>query len=179
VPASKKLIIVGVLSVDMCSSKYIGVTVWLLWTQQYSAIQGYGVKCWGYYVLAYVLCNLLCDSADFHDYHHRLLYTKSGNYSSTFTYMDWWELSPFLQSFADCSNQPNFFSYFCLSHIFFSDHRSCSWWLTCTPFSGVSHLWGNSFVLCLVMLLRFSVKPCGFLQILYQRRWLCCCDGNA
>jgi sterol desaturase/sphingolipid hydroxylase (fatty acid hydroxylase superfamily) len=54
-----------------------------------SAIQGYGVKCWGYYVLAYVLCNLLCDSADFHDYHHRLLYTKSGNYSSTFTYMDW------------------------------------------------------------------------------------------
>lgn len=27
--------------------------------------------------------------ADFHDYHHRLLYTKSGNYSSTFTYMDW------------------------------------------------------------------------------------------
>lgn len=29
-------------------------------------------------------------SADFHDYHHRLLYTKSGNYSSTFVYMDWW-----------------------------------------------------------------------------------------
>nr|GMD23972.1 methylsterol monooxygenase 2-2 [Ipomoea batatas] len=27
--------------------------------------------------------------ADFHDYHHRLLYTKSGNYSSTFIYMDW------------------------------------------------------------------------------------------
>ncbi|KAL2349370.1 hypothetical protein Fmac_003370 [Flemingia macrophylla] len=27
--------------------------------------------------------------ADHHDYHHRLLYTKSGNYSSTFTYMDW------------------------------------------------------------------------------------------
>ncbi|CAA7406359.1 unnamed protein product [Spirodela intermedia] len=27
--------------------------------------------------------------ADFHDYHHRVLYTKSGNYSSTFTYMDW------------------------------------------------------------------------------------------
>ncbi|GAQ91192.1 sterol 4-alpha-methyl-oxidase 2 [Klebsormidium nitens] len=26
--------------------------------------------------------------ADFHDYHHRCLYTKSGNYSSTFTYMD-------------------------------------------------------------------------------------------
>ncbi|KAH0997414.1 hypothetical protein GBA52_021278 [Prunus armeniaca] len=26
--------------------------------------------------------------ADFHDYHHRLLYTKSGNYSSTFVYMD-------------------------------------------------------------------------------------------
>ncbi|MCO5558490.1 hypothetical protein L7F22_012074 [Adiantum nelumboides] len=26
--------------------------------------------------------------ADFHDYHHRLLYTKSGNYASTFTYMD-------------------------------------------------------------------------------------------
>ncbi|GBG73000.1 hypothetical protein CBR_g12719 [Chara braunii] len=24
-----------------------------------------------------------------HDYHHRLLYTKSGNYGSTFTYMDW------------------------------------------------------------------------------------------
>nr|VDD08282.1 unnamed protein product [Brassica rapa] len=29
------------------------------------------------------------DCADFHDYHHRLLYTKSGNYSSTFVYMDW------------------------------------------------------------------------------------------
>lgn len=27
--------------------------------------------------------------ADFHDYHHRLLFTKSGNYASTFTYMDW------------------------------------------------------------------------------------------
>lgn len=32
------------------------------------------------------------NSADFHDYHHRLLYTKSGNYSSTFVYMDWWVL---------------------------------------------------------------------------------------
>lgn len=32
------------------------------------------------------------NSADFHDYHHRLLYTKSGNYSSTFTYMDWYAL---------------------------------------------------------------------------------------
>nr|XP_043609713.1 methylsterol monooxygenase 2-2 isoform X1 [Erigeron canadensis] len=27
--------------------------------------------------------------SDFHDYHHRLIYTKSGNYSSTFVYMDW------------------------------------------------------------------------------------------
>lgn len=27
--------------------------------------------------------------ADFHDYHHRCIYTKSGNYASTFTYMDW------------------------------------------------------------------------------------------
>ncbi|KAL2893458.1 Methylsterol monooxygenase 2-2, partial [Bienertia sinuspersici] len=26
--------------------------------------------------------------SDFHDYHHRLLYTKFGNYSSTFVYMD-------------------------------------------------------------------------------------------
>ncbi|PKU69414.1 Methylsterol monooxygenase 2-2 [Dendrobium catenatum] len=26
--------------------------------------------------------------AEFHDFHHRVLYTKSGNYSSTFTYMD-------------------------------------------------------------------------------------------
>lgn len=33
---------------------------------------------------------LAMSRADFHDYHHRLLYTKSGNYSSTFTYMDWW-----------------------------------------------------------------------------------------
>ena len=32
---------------------------------------------------------LFLHSAYFHDYHHRLLYTKSGNYSSTFTYMDW------------------------------------------------------------------------------------------
>ncbi|XP_022158130.1 methylsterol monooxygenase 2-2-like [Momordica charantia] len=31
----------------------------------------------------------LYGGAYFHDYHHRLLYTKSGNYSSTFTYMDW------------------------------------------------------------------------------------------
>ncbi|KAJ7980807.1 Methylsterol monooxygenase 2-1 [Quillaja saponaria] len=31
----------------------------------------------------------LYGGAEFHDYHHRLLYTKSGNYSSTFTYMDW------------------------------------------------------------------------------------------
>ncbi|KAL0774538.1 methylsterol monooxygenase 2-1 [Brassica napus] len=31
----------------------------------------------------------LYGGADFHDYHHRLLYTKSGNYSSTFVYMDW------------------------------------------------------------------------------------------
>ncbi|KAG6534458.1 hypothetical protein ZIOFF_008345 [Zingiber officinale] len=31
----------------------------------------------------------LYGGADFHDYHHRLLYTKSGNYSSTFTYVDW------------------------------------------------------------------------------------------
>ncbi|EYU45961.1 hypothetical protein ABFS82_04G086400 [Erythranthe guttata] len=31
----------------------------------------------------------LYGGADFHDYHHRLLYTKSGNYSSTFIYMDW------------------------------------------------------------------------------------------
>ncbi|XP_052203466.1 methylsterol monooxygenase 2-2 isoform X4 [Diospyros lotus] len=30
----------------------------------------------------------LYGGADFHDYHHRLLYTKSGNYSSTFVYMD-------------------------------------------------------------------------------------------
>lgn len=34
-------------------------------------------------------------SADFHDYHHRLLYTKSGNYSSTFTYMDWYVFTLF------------------------------------------------------------------------------------
>ncbi|KAJ8439850.1 hypothetical protein Cgig2_003916 [Carnegiea gigantea] len=31
----------------------------------------------------------LYGGSDFHDYHHRLLYTKSGNYSSTFVYMDW------------------------------------------------------------------------------------------
>eukprot|EP00850_Spirogloea_muscicola_P007227 SM000036S13271 [mRNA] locus=s36:217719:219946:- [translate_table: standard] len=31
----------------------------------------------------------LYGGADFHDYHHRLLYTKSGNYASTFIYMDW------------------------------------------------------------------------------------------
>ncbi|XP_057507507.1 methylsterol monooxygenase 2-2-like [Actinidia eriantha] len=31
----------------------------------------------------------LYGGAVFHDYHHRLLYTKSGNYSSTFVYMDW------------------------------------------------------------------------------------------
>ncbi|URE45164.1 HLH [Musa troglodytarum] len=31
----------------------------------------------------------LYGGADFHDYHHRVLYTKSGNYASTFVYMDW------------------------------------------------------------------------------------------
>ncbi|CAD5166590.1 unnamed protein product [Musa acuminata subsp. burmannicoides] len=31
----------------------------------------------------------LYGGAHFHDYHHRVLYTKSGNYSSTFVYMDW------------------------------------------------------------------------------------------
>ncbi|XP_074267481.1 methylsterol monooxygenase 2-2-like isoform X2 [Silene latifolia] len=31
----------------------------------------------------------LYGGSDFHDYHHRLLYTKSGNYSSTFVHMDW------------------------------------------------------------------------------------------
>lgn len=31
----------------------------------------------------------LYGGAEYHDYHHRLLYTKSGNYSSTFVYMDW------------------------------------------------------------------------------------------
>ncbi|XP_010931225.1 very-long-chain aldehyde decarbonylase GL1-8 isoform X1 [Elaeis guineensis] len=31
----------------------------------------------------------LYGGAEFHDYHHRVLYTKSGNYSSTFIYMDW------------------------------------------------------------------------------------------
>ncbi|WOG88403.1 hypothetical protein DCAR_0207638 [Daucus carota subsp. sativus] len=33
--------------------------------------------------------------ADFHDYHHRQLYTKSGNYSSTFVYMEWKMLKEF------------------------------------------------------------------------------------
>ncbi|KAG6530096.1 hypothetical protein ZIOFF_012317 [Zingiber officinale] len=31
----------------------------------------------------------LYGGAEFHDYHHRVLYTKSGNYASTFVYMDW------------------------------------------------------------------------------------------
>ncbi|KAG2559475.1 hypothetical protein PVAP13_8NG298500 [Panicum virgatum] len=31
----------------------------------------------------------LYGGSDFHDYHHRVLYTKSGNYASTFVYMDW------------------------------------------------------------------------------------------
>ncbi|XP_071737478.1 methylsterol monooxygenase 2-2 [Rutidosis leptorrhynchoides] len=31
----------------------------------------------------------LYGGSEFHDYHHRLIYTKSGNYSSTFVYMDW------------------------------------------------------------------------------------------
>ncbi|KAK1265072.1 Methylsterol monooxygenase 2-2 [Acorus gramineus] len=30
----------------------------------------------------------LYERADFHDYHHRVLYTKSGNYFATFVYMD-------------------------------------------------------------------------------------------
>lgn len=41
-------------------------------------------------LLAKFIFLLHYNSADFHDYHHRLLYTKSGNYSSTFIYMDWW-----------------------------------------------------------------------------------------
>uniref|UniRef100_A0A166E156 Fatty acid hydroxylase domain-containing protein n=1 Tax=Daucus carota subsp. sativus TaxID=79200 RepID=A0A166E156_DAUCS len=35
----------------------------------------------------------LYGGADFHDYHHRQLYTKSGNYSSTFVYMEWYKSS--------------------------------------------------------------------------------------
>lgn len=31
----------------------------------------------------------LYGGAEFHDFHHRVLYTKSGNYASTFMYMDW------------------------------------------------------------------------------------------
>ncbi|CAL9189155.1 unnamed protein product [Musa hybrid cultivar] len=31
----------------------------------------------------------LYGGSEFHDYHHRILFTKSGNYSSTFVYMDW------------------------------------------------------------------------------------------
>ncbi|XVE71502.1 hypothetical protein DITRI_Ditri10aG0156000 [Diplodiscus trichospermus] len=31
----------------------------------------------------------LYGGAEFHDYHHRLPYIKSGNYASTFVYMDW------------------------------------------------------------------------------------------
>ena len=45
-------------------------------------------------VLIVKLC-ILIFRADFHDYHHRLLYTKSGNYSSTFTYMDWYVFHTF------------------------------------------------------------------------------------
>ncbi|KAJ6948151.1 hypothetical protein NC651_002495 [Populus alba x Populus x berolinensis] len=48
----------------------------------------------------------LYGGADFHDYHHRLLYTKSGNYSSTFTYMDW-----FFSSF--CTIKLGIVSTFC------------------------------------------------------------------
>ncbi|CAD6209387.1 unnamed protein product [Miscanthus lutarioriparius] len=31
----------------------------------------------------------LYGGSDFHDHHHCVLYTKSGNYASTFVYMDW------------------------------------------------------------------------------------------
>ncbi|KAL9328089.1 hypothetical protein ACSQ67_003092 [Phaseolus vulgaris] len=54
-----------------CDVPFLGIIHWI-----YSTI-----------VLIVKLC-ILIFRADFHDYHHRLLYTKSGNYSSTFTYMD-------------------------------------------------------------------------------------------
>ncbi|GAB2280295.1 hypothetical protein Dimus_014936 [Dionaea muscipula] len=44
-----------------------------------------------FYASALLSPSAMC-SVRFHpgsDYHHRLLYTKSGNYSSTFVYMDW------------------------------------------------------------------------------------------
>lgn len=41
------------------------------------------------YLLSLIRSSIKLRSADFHDYHHRVLYTKSGNYSSTFVYMDW------------------------------------------------------------------------------------------
>ncbi|KAH7276885.1 hypothetical protein KP509_39G025500 [Ceratopteris richardii] len=41
------------------------------------------------YMQRFLLSKSWVSKADFHDYHHRLLYTKSGNYASTFTYMDW------------------------------------------------------------------------------------------
>jgi len=43
----------------------------------------------GYFVyFSIVKIYISISRADFHDYHHHFLYTKSGNYSSTFIYMD-------------------------------------------------------------------------------------------
>ncbi|MBA0851798.1 hypothetical protein Goshw_026361 [Gossypium schwendimanii] len=63
------------------------ITLWLWMTLR--VIETVEAHC-GYH-FPWSLSNFLplYGGADFHDYHHRLLYTKSGNYSSTFVYMDW------------------------------------------------------------------------------------------
>lgn len=71
------------LGAHQTSSRYMeGEPMNLLTDAKSSQTQLLSVACHNSYGFIF-----LC-SSDFHDYHHRLLYTKSGNYSSTFMYMD-------------------------------------------------------------------------------------------
>lgn len=76
-------VVITFLGAHQTSSRYMeGEPMNLLTDAKSSQTQLLSVACHNSYGFIF-----LC-SSDFHDYHHRLLYTKSGNYSSTFMYMD-------------------------------------------------------------------------------------------
>lgn len=62
------------------SSLLLGLAIYLITMVWIFIYKWKNLQCWS---------SIKFCSANFHDYHHRVLYTKSGNYSSTFVYMDW------------------------------------------------------------------------------------------